>query len=861
MPPTNRFFAPFSSARSLFRHRLHMKHKSMKHITRTSHVITFSLLCSWMPIFIHTAGAEPSNIRVLREIKVDGATGFYEQNRPPLQPVPFLKLPVANIVPGGWLRRQLELDANGISGRMQEISDFCQFDQTGWVHPEKEGWEEVTYWLRGYGSLAYVLNDPKLIEDTRKWITAVMATQDADGYFGPAKFKPKAEAKVFPDPWGHMPMLHALRSYYEHTNDEKALKCLVGYFKFLDTLPTSFFKSGWAGMRWADTLDTTYWLYNIKGEEWLLGLSTKIQQNSLNWVGKLHGTHNVNFAQGIRQPAEYWQQTKDPALLEMTEQHYQKMMTEFGQFPGGGFASDEVTRSGFVDPRQGFETCGFVEFMGTFEIMSKISGNPIWADRNEEIAFNSLPAALTPDHKGIHYITPANVIQLDRFTKKYRQFNNRWPLLPFKPGIHQYRCCPHNYGMAWPNYAAELWLATYDKGICAMLYAASEVKAKVGDGTEVKISENTEYPFAENVELKLSTPKAVKFPLYLRVPRWCNNATLAINGKSVSVRAEPLSYVIIERLWADGDRVTWTMPMHPSVRTWAANKNSVSVDYGPLSFALDMGEKWEKDNAEKRDQGTDAWPQWKVTAAKPWNYGLAIDLQKPEIEVVRKPGPLASNPFTPETAPIELRVKAKKIPQWQADEENVITELQPSPVKSTEPVETVRLIPMGAARLRITAFPKIGDGSDANQWKQPPPPVMQNLKVTASHCSVGDKLETVFDGVMPVSSADSKRITWLDHKGTAEWLQCEFPEPREISSAMVYWFDDTDRGSCRVPQSWRLLYRTNGEWKPVESGSLFSKNKDCFNEARFKPVQADALRIEVQLQKDYSGGMIQCKVE
>jgi len=838
-----------------------MQYQPIKTITRTSHAITFGLVSAFMLISIYAPAADTSKIRVLREVKAEGPTGFYEQNRAPLLPVPFLKLPVANIVPGGWLRRQLELDANGISGRMQEISDFCQFDKTGWVHPEMDGWEEVSYWLRGYGNLAYVLKDSKLIEDARKWITAVMATQDADGYFGPARYKPKPEAKRFPDPWGHMPMLHALRSYYEYTKDEKALQCLVKYVKFLDTLPTSFFKSGWAGVRWADTMDTLYWLYNVTGEEWLLGLSAKIQQHSLNWVGKLCGYHNVNIAQGIRQPAEYWQQAKDPALLKMTEEHYQKVMTEFGQFPGGGFAGDEIIRSGYGDPRQGFETCGFVEFMTTFETMSKISGNPLWADRNEEIAFNSLPATLTPDHEGIHYVTPANVIELDRFTKIGDQFPNTFPLLAFKPGIHQYRCCPHNYGMAWPNYAAELWLATYDKGLCAMLYAASEVKAKVGDGTEVKLTETTDYPFQEMMELKLSTPKAVEFPLYLRVPRWCNNAALVINGKPVKVEAAPLSYVAINRLWTDGDRVAWTMPMHATVRTWAANKDSVSVDYGPLSFSLDLGERWENVG---NDPGTDAWPQWKVTATKPWNYGLAMDVQNPEIEVVRKSGPVASNPFTPETAPIELRVKAKKIPQWQADDENVITELQPSPVKSTEPLETIRLIPMGAARLRITAFPTIGNGPQANQWKAPSL-VMGNLKVTASHCSAGDKLEAVFNGVRPVSSALGERMTWLDHKGTAEWLQCEFPEPRDVSRTMVYWFDDKDRGVCRLPQSWRLLYRANGEWKPVESRTtmpiFFWHKGDMFNEARFKPVRADALRIEVQLQKDYSGGIMKCKVE
>jgi hypothetical protein len=681
-------------------------------IQKTTLIITASMLAMVFPM-----KAENTDCRVVTDVKASGPGGWYEQNRAPLQPVPFMKLPIGHIVPQGWLRTQLELDATGIVGRIQEISDFVQFEKTGWVHPEKNGWEEVSYWLRGYGDLAYVLNDPKMIAESRRWIEAVIATQDAAGYFGPQRLKPKSDDKRFQDPWGHMPMLHVLRSYYEFNGDEKALQFLVKYFKWLNTMPVAYFNSGWASVRWADTLSTTHWAYNITGEPWLLDLSRKIQEHSKNWTKGLSSSHNVNIAQGIRQPAEYWLQAQDPELLGMTERHYRAVMDEYGQFPGGGFAGDETTRRGYTSPRQGFETCGFAEFMLTFEIMSKISGDPVWADRNEEIAFNSFPATLTPDHKGIHYITPANVIQLDDVKKTKGQFQNGFPMLAYKMGMHQYRCCPHNYGMGWAYYAEELWLATHDKGLCAMLYAASEVKAKVGDGTEVKLSETTDYPFGDTVGFKLSTPKPVRFPLYLRVPRWCNKAALTLNGKAVDLKAAPLSYVVIEREWADGDQVGWTLPMRPAMRTWSANKNAVSFEYGPLSFSLDLGEKWEQDNhAGQRDQGTEAWPQWKVTATKPWNYGVVLDSEQLDsqdskqlnvIEVVRKKGPVAANPFTPETAPIELRVRAKRVPQWAADSEQVVTPLPQSPVMSGEPVETVRLIPMGAARLRITAFPTL----------------------------------------------------------------------------------------------------------------------------------------------------------
>src|SRR5206468_12728481 len=92
-------------------------------------------------------------------------------------------------------------------------------------------------------------------------------------------------------------------------------------------------------------------------------------------------------------------------------------MNAYGQFPGGGFGGDEDWRPGYTDPRQGFETCGIVEFMHSFEMLTKISGDLIWSDRCEDIALNSFPAALAPDWKALHYLTCANLIQRDRHNK------------------------------------------------------------------------------------------------------------------------------------------------------------------------------------------------------------------------------------------------------------------------------------------------------------------------------------------------------------------------------------------------------------------------------------------------------------
>ena len=178
-------------------------------------------------------------------------------------------------------------------------------------------------------------------------------------------------------------------------------------------------------------------------------------------------------------------------------------------------------------------------------------------------------------------------------------------MLSYSP-YEVYRCCQHNVSHGWPYYAEELWLATADGGLCASLYAASEVQAKVGDGTAVKIVEATDYPFEDTIRLKISLAKPVRFPLYLRIPHWSGTPVLTLNGRRINAKAEPLSYLVVERQWSNGDTVSLRLPMHTAVRTWQKNHDAVSVGYGPLWFSLRIGERW------RRYGRGGAWPEWEV---------------------------------------------------------------------------------------------------------------------------------------------------------------------------------------------------------------------------------------------------------
>lgn len=830
------------------------------------------------------AAPEPSMSPAASYVKlppIDAVSPSYPpmHNRPPLLGNALLKLPVGSIRPQGWLREQVDRLANGLTGRLPELSKWCNANDSAWTNPTGEGrwgWEEFPYWLRGYVSLAFVSHNETLVAEAKRLLALVMATQDADGYFGPRANKQKR------DLWPNMLILNAVQTLHEATGDPAALEFMTRYFRWQRSLPRQeLLPESWQKIRGGDNLESVLWLYNRTGGDWLLELAQRIHERTVRWDRGIASWHGVNITQGFREPASYGVLSGERRWFDAAERNYQQVMLLYGQQPGGMFGADENCRPGYHGPRQGAETCSMVEFIHSFRLLLAQTGETKHADRAEEIAFNSLPAAMTPELRGLHYLTAANGVQLDK-ANKAPGIENWGTMLSYDP--RDYRCCQHNVGIGWPYFCESLWYATRDEGLACAIYAPCELSAKVARGVEARVVVATDYPFDEAVNLTITTAKPVAFPLYLRVPEWCRAPRITIAGRQVDAPRPVQSWLKIEHTWGPQTAVRVELPMTVQLRRWETIGDSVSVRRGPLWYSLKIGERWE------RYGGDDEWPAQEVFATTPWNYGLvlvprdaeqlarqalvnvatedaeaggaapdaqarAVQADATSFTVVRRRGALAAQPFTPDAAPIELRAVGRRIDAWELDRLGLIEEVQGSPVRSVASDETITLIPMGCARLRISVFPQIGFGPDAREWTQSPP-----SRYEASHYC--DDIGALADGALPKSSSDHSvpRFTFWNHKGTTEWITCRLDAARAVSSCGVYWFDDTGFGECRVPARWRVLYRDGAEWKEVEGASGYGVKANEFNRVTFTPVKTEQLKLEIELQPNWSAGLLEWEI-
>jgi glycosyl hydrolase family 127 (putative beta-L-arabinofuranosidase)/beta-L-arabinofuranosidase (glycosyl hydrolase family 127) len=627
------------------------------------------------------------------------------KNKAPLAQNSFYPLPLGNIRPTGWLKNQMLTQANGLSGHLDETWPDVD-GNSGWLGGTGESWERGPYFLDGLVPLAYLLDDDRLKAKAQKFVEWTLTHQAGNGMIGPSSNN---------DWWPRMVMLKALAQYQEATGDPRVIPVLSRYFAYqMAELPGRPLRD-WGKFRAQDNALIAIWLYNRTSDPKLLDLVRLLRAQGHDWQAQFSdfkfthpvtreiikldedqgladlalSTHGVNNGQALK-AAPVWSLVSDS---EVDRAGFHQMLTALDTYhglPNGMFSCDEHLAG--RNPSQGSELCTVVETLFSLEQSLAILGHAAIGDRIEKIAFNALPGTFTDDMWAHQYDQEPNQVEVSLHRKPWMTNGPESNLYGLEPN---FGCCTANFHQGWPKFSASLWMLSNDDGLVAALYSPCEVHTMIRN-TKVHILEETEYPFQGNVRIKVEPAVALSFPLRLRIPAWASPPVILVNGLPVYIPHDS-GFAKIERTWKTGDVVDLQFPMSP--RVVKGFNDSSSLESGPLVFSLPIEESWVK----LRDRGMTA--DWQVFPRSQWNYALAISEQEIERKSVPEL-PQQGSPFTLAASPVKLRVKARKLPSWLAVD-GVADPVPQSPVASSEPEQTITLVPYAAAKLRITAFPAL----------------------------------------------------------------------------------------------------------------------------------------------------------
>lgn len=647
-----------------------------------------------------------------------------------VQPV-YQELPLGAIQPEGWLKHQLQIMRNGTSGHLDEIYPKIEKDN-GWLGGTGDAWEETPYWLDGAVPLAWLLKDVNLQKKVKKYIEWTLDHQRPSGYFGGiTKYEQQNDTLVTEknlndagdDWWPKMVMLKVMKQYYQATGDKRVIDFMANYFRFqlrtLKDVPLGRWTE-WAVSRGADNVMMVQWLYQQTKDESLLELASLIESQSFNWSEWLGNRdwvigaaahqnaenwmhrHGVNVAMALKSPAINYQRTGDVKYLNDLKTGFTDLMTLHG-LPNGIFSADEDLHGN--NPVQGTELCAIVEAMFSMEEAAAITGDAFYLDALERMAFNALPSQTTDDYNNKQYFQVANQVQISKGVFNFslpfdREMTN---VLGMRSG---YTCCLANMHQGWTKFAQHLWYRNSENGLAALVYSPSSVKATVGNNnTEIEIVESTSYPFDDRIQFDIRLKNPVEFPFEFRIPGWCKDPVVKVNGKKILVENNS-KIISINRKWANQDQVVVNFPMEVSASNWGLN--STAIERGPLVYALKLKERWEKGRDEKEGDYFSVYPE------SDWNYGLvqdAVKNPKEKIKVVEIGG--AGNDFIWNLAhaPVEIYLPGKQIPGWKALDG---VAFQPVTArdgvykgKVSDKATQLTLVPVGCTKVRIVAFPVV----------------------------------------------------------------------------------------------------------------------------------------------------------
>lgn len=396
-------------------------------------------------------------------------------------------------------------------------------------------------------------------------------------------------------------------------------------------------------------------------------------------------------------------------------------------------------------------------------------------------------------------------------------------------------CCPSNICRFLPSIPGYIYGKTTDR-LYINLYIASEAVIEL-DGEPVEIIQQTGYPWDGDIQVAVNPVSKRRFKLYLRIPGWARNEaipsdlyyflkssdeeiTLTLNGNKQNAAIEE-GYLILEREWEQGDAIHLTLPM--PVRRIAANdsvaedRDKIAIQRGPIVFCTE---------GKDREDGQ--------------VMNLIMDPEAP-MNTRFEDGLLQGVQVVTATASPSRKTLEQKI---DVDEPAEVTLIPYHVWANRGPSEM------------IVWFPTTKEVSHPS-----PAPTIAYLSTVTGSLENAD-MNCIKDQ-MPVKHSNDRSVPyfhWWPRKDQTEWLQYTFDQPEKVSSVKVYWFDDRPRGGCRIPDSWQILYASGEDWKPVRIVAEYTITKDDWDEIEFEPVTTNALRLQVQLNKEFSSGIYEWEV-
>jgi hypothetical protein len=533
--------------------------------------------------------------------------------------------------------------------------------------------------------------------------------------------------------------------------------------------------------------------------------------------------------------------------------------------------------------------------------MFLLTGDGKYADVLERVVYNGLLSGVSLAGDRFFYVNP-----LGSKGKHHRQ---EW---------FDCACCPDNV----LRYVAGIGDRVYahkDNGIWTILYLGNTTTIPLGAG-KVTLTQETRYPWDGDVKITVAPEKSCTFDLNLRVPGWCNaDATITVNGSKVGAlqRAgapvlavewelggvdpaqakvlvlnyleKPLRFIDgIKEVQSSSANGVWTVQAVLDDRTdQEAIRRQVTKLAKQAMLFVPPGVK----PAALRPSLRVANGYVKLTRS--WKRGDVVRLMLPmPVErvyadphvkadagrVALQRGPIvyclegvdnAGKPRSfalPKTAKLSAAFDKTLLGGVTVVRGEALAASRGQDGKRTTASAAFQAVPYyawdnRAAGQMVVWLPETAELAEIAGEAGI---LSKGVYVDASHCNPLDTLAALNDGVLPKSSKDHglPRMTWWDHQGTSEWVSYHFPQARRLSAAAVYWFDDTGTGRCRVPASWRLLYKQGSEWKEVQlaAGSAYGTAPDRFNEVSFEPVQTRELKLDVGLRPGFSGGILEWTV-